>query len=400
MGILLTIKYSVYGTTLYPEVDYWRPIPELAPPENSTLTIMFITPLRIFYLKSSDDPVFGTDAADYSDGDKYPWYYKSDPRSRVLACIDKSQLCRGDECWSMNDEPAGLERPAAYWLMKLSLETSNVHDAIVRRLGTALVAQERVSQYTSTPLADNHWQSEAERLFSTSLARIQFNAYSIASGEDRVHEGRDGYIDKTPVEAAGKLCGMFKFKSASVKNVNFWAFLLLIVLPLPLSFVLSRDMRQVKAFLAILRNWLSHLLCCGSSARQNNQGGEQNNVAGGVGEAPPAQAEGEAPPVPAEEEAPNRAEDGAQAEAPDDRWAGIADGIGGDRVWEAAEDQGQGGQANGRLDDQGDGAEGRAPSEHNTPHRQVHRLMDDDEMLLIFWLIIVPIRACIRFWRD
>lgn len=113
--------------------------------------------------------------------------------------------------------------------MKLALGSSNIYDAIVRRLGTALIAQERVSQSLSRALGDGHWKSEAARLFATSLARIQFDALVIASGED---SDQEGYIDMAPDEA-GNLCGLFKFKSSSYKNLDLaWAILLGLLIPL------------------------------------------------------------------------------------------------------------------------------------------------------------------------
>lgn len=49
---------------------------------------MFISSLRLFFIDPSTDPVFPTDKAIDIDGDPSPWYYKSDPRYRVLICSD------------------------------------------------------------------------------------------------------------------------------------------------------------------------------------------------------------------------------------------------------------------------------------------------------------------------
>ncbi|GAB1311331.1 hypothetical protein MFIFM68171_01541 [Madurella fahalii] len=62
---------------------------------------MFISPLHILYLKPSADPIFVADKAFYYEGDPIPIYY-----------------------------------------------------SIAKRLGTALVAQDVISQYTSVPLSD------------------------------------------------------------------------------------------------------------------------------------------------------------------------------------------------------------------------------------------------------
>ncbi|KAM7196669.1 hypothetical protein V8F33_006009 [Rhypophila sp. PSN 637] len=244
----------LHGTSWDRKYDSWQPIPELTPPANTTITIMLISPLHIYYLKPSADPIFGADKKCYVEGYQQPFYCrKSDPKARLFACIDRHELCSpsGDRCWAMNDEEAELRTKAAlspsYWLMKLSLYSSSMYDSIVWRLGNALIAQERVAQFISTPLPDNHWVAEVERGFASSLARIQFDAWEISSGVGRQHEGDDGYVEYTPAEA-GDMCGLYKFKSTGYKNVDATAFfVLLFVVPLSLG-VLSRTVGQVSDF--------------------------------------------------------------------------------------------------------------------------------------------------------
>jgi hypothetical protein len=98
------------------------------------------------------------------------------------------------------------------------LENSNIYDLIKTRLGGGLVAQARVSQYQSQDLGDAFWRIEAERLFQTSLARIQYDAWAIGTGEDQARVRDDGYADDTPDEA-GNLCGILKFLSSDYRNV-------------------------------------------------------------------------------------------------------------------------------------------------------------------------------------
>ena len=101
--------------------------------------------------------------------------------------------------------------------MKWALENSNTYDSIKWRLGTALLAQESVSQSVSVPLSPYQWQLEASQLFATSLARVQYDAWKIATGED--HE-RPEYVEVTPDEAKGRLCGLYKFKTSDYTNIN------------------------------------------------------------------------------------------------------------------------------------------------------------------------------------
>lgn len=203
--------------------------------------------MHIYYNKPSNDPIFPATEPIYKPGEREPYFYNSNPRARPLACIDTTLLCSpdGNDCWSMRAPlPAHVQNTTAYWLMKWSLENSNTYDSIKFRLGTALLAQEKVGQARSRPLRDNHWEDEAEQLFATSLARAQFDAWSIASGEDRK---KPGYKDWTPDEGRGRLCGMYKFNSIGYVNVNLGAFIGLLF-TLPVTFLLSRETEKVKAF--------------------------------------------------------------------------------------------------------------------------------------------------------
>ncbi|QDS76627.1 hypothetical protein FKW77_007884 [Venturia effusa] len=48
-------KLATYTTSLFPELDYWHPIAEIAPPENSTLAVIFVNSLRVTYPRPSFD---------------------------------------------------------------------------------------------------------------------------------------------------------------------------------------------------------------------------------------------------------------------------------------------------------------------------------------------------------
>ncbi|CAF9939769.1 hypothetical protein IMSHALPRED_001625 [Imshaugia aleurites] len=137
--------------------------------------------------------------------------------------------------------PPDIPSSPDFWLMKWSLENSNTYDSIKWRLGTALLAQESVSQSVSIPLSPHQWQLEVSQLFATSLARIQYDAWEIATGEDR---GRPGYVEVTPDEAKGRLCRSYKFKSLDYTNVSLAGFVGLPLLAITI-FVLSWDARVV-----------------------------------------------------------------------------------------------------------------------------------------------------------
>ena len=197
--------------------------------------------MHIYHSKSTFDPIFHATEPRYFEDLREPYFYNSDPRATVLACVDTTELCSPDGkiCWPTNAAvPPDVSASPALWLTNLSLIHSNTYDSLKWRLGTALLAQEKVSQFVSRPLSDHHWQLEASHLFATSLARIQYDAWAIATGRDRE---RTGYVNTTnnyTPEAQGRLCGLYKFKTSDYTNINLVAFVGLIVLAFVI-FVLS-----------------------------------------------------------------------------------------------------------------------------------------------------------------
>lgn len=196
--------------------------------------------MHIYHVKPSFDPIFPAHEPRYFENFRKPYYFNADPRARALACVDTSELCSPDGtiCWSMTSPlPPDIQSSPEYWLMKWSLENSNTYDSIKWRLGTALLAQESVSQSVSIPLNPYQWQLEASQLFATSLARIQYDAWGIATGEDRE---RPGYVEVTPDEAKGRLCRLYKFRSLDLTNINLAGFVGVPLLAIAI-FVLSWD---------------------------------------------------------------------------------------------------------------------------------------------------------------
>lgn len=246
---MLTELTSVYTTSSTPTVDsYWNPRPELTHPQFSTLTLIFISSLRIFYKKWSDDPIFPADQEVYLEGERKPWFRNSDPRARPLACINYIEVCLGDgtTCWAMNDRlpldasNTTIRPPPDFWLMYASLLKTDIYNAIEKRLGRGLIAQSKVSQYFSDALEDHHWVKEVERFVATSHARTQINAWSIAKGEDSSREGKDRYTLITPKDPYGDLCGMFKYNPPNYASIRFVPFVL-ILSSFPIFLLLSRD---------------------------------------------------------------------------------------------------------------------------------------------------------------
>jgi hypothetical protein len=186
---------------------------------------MFLSSIHILHVTPNLDQIFRATTPYYDESSSQPYYYNSDPRARPLACIDTSELCSpdGKHCWSMK---SAAPKSAAFMLTELSLASSTIYDSIKSRLATALLAQESVGQYVSGPLDPRQWEVEAAQLFATSLARIQYDAWGIATAEDRE---RPGYVEDSPEWARGQLCDIYKFKiGVGYTNVNIIAYICIV----------------------------------------------------------------------------------------------------------------------------------------------------------------------------
>ncbi|KAH7397257.1 hypothetical protein BKA66DRAFT_546298 [Pyrenochaeta sp. MPI-SDFR-AT-0127] len=226
----------------------WEPHPHLTHPKYSTVTIIFISSLRILYDEHSDDPIFPADEEWDLHGDRKPWFRNSDPRARPLACINTIEVCTGDgsTCWNLyepTNNATAIDDTPEFILLYSALFKTDIYYSLAKRQGRALLAQKKVSQYFSTALGSDPWVAEVENWVKISLARTSINAWSVASGEDSVHAGKDGFIEKT--KGYGELCGRYKYNPPGYQSLHFVP-LMLVVACLPLTWFLSWDWKPIE----------------------------------------------------------------------------------------------------------------------------------------------------------
>lgn len=194
--------------------SYWYPIEGLMPSKpGASVTLIFVSSHRLWHYELSNDPVFPARSWTPSNPG---WYYNGDRKARPMICVDTTEVCAHGKCLSMD---ANMTTNHAWWLMKLSLERSNTREVLKHRLGAGLLAQQKISGYFTRGLDPQQWRVEARNFFATSLARIQWDLWSIATGED---VGVTGYRDYTPDEAKGRICNLYKFQKRGYVNVH-WA---------------------------------------------------------------------------------------------------------------------------------------------------------------------------------
>lgn len=115
-------------------------------------------------------------------------------------------------------------------MLIIALMRSNVCNSIFLRGGSALDANSKVpfspALPISIPLAPDQWKVEARALFETSLARIQIDLKDHMRGAAANENGFANHIDSAFMD----MCASYKFRAAGWRNVNAWAFRLLLLL--------------------------------------------------------------------------------------------------------------------------------------------------------------------------
>lgn len=221
--------------------NYWQPVAGLYPRRelntNSmpySLTLMFINTCRIFYEYDSHDAIFPADR---------PWcpsgktnctdlWVNNDSRARPLACFDWVEVC--DEAGDCSpSHTRSMEDDENVTLAKLAANTSITFDAITYRGASGLRAQEKIKDDTSLPLSESptQWIEESRALFSTSLARIQYDVLDFANGV-----GRDKgpmYELKNPESSRSALCKGVVFKlPKDYDNISLLPTMAILIVPL------------------------------------------------------------------------------------------------------------------------------------------------------------------------
>ncbi|RMZ86720.1 hypothetical protein DV736_g6049, partial [Chaetothyriales sp. CBS 134916] len=228
---------------------YWTPIPQLTPPDNTYLTLMFIVSCHILYRATwNEDYIFPSPKRD-------PCYaglfVNPDPRPHPLACIDEVEVCTDNDkssCSPVVNSARDSKDGYGHEFARLALKHSKTYDTIQYRMGTALLAQVNIWQFRSRPLCGpshdrckyTQWILEAQALFETSLARLQFDALDIAMG---LHsdEGEPYHQDTAKWAQQGELCGMFKIRlQQGFRNINLLLSAIFYLITLVIVVVLHR----------------------------------------------------------------------------------------------------------------------------------------------------------------
>ncbi|KUJ14512.1 uncharacterized protein LY89DRAFT_784443 [Mollisia scopiformis] len=191
-----------YSTSIH----WWDPIAPQSPfhPLDEftagpyPVTLNFISSHAIYYHNFRNDSVFPAQTkARFADG--YPGpdlYYNNSTRAGVLGCVDQYQICESinGPCSAGSTQFTGSE---------------------------ALDAQSKLNHMLSMQLADEQWKVEAEKMFQTSLARMQINLFDFVRG---TAAGYPGAYNTLPPEHRG-MCAMVEIPTVGWRNVNLVGFL-------------------------------------------------------------------------------------------------------------------------------------------------------------------------------
>jgi hypothetical protein len=195
------------------------------------VTLIFISSHSILYPQYRADPVFPAREKDkFPPGYTGPTYYiNNSTRAGVLGCVDKYQICERltGPCWSNNNissipqaskNRTATEEENVATLLILALDYSTSCGSVQFRQAEALDAQLKIAHIQSLPLAERQWEVEAEKMFQTSLARMQSNIYDIARGTASNFEGYQNILDPN----YRGICELVQIPTPGHTNINFW----------------------------------------------------------------------------------------------------------------------------------------------------------------------------------
>lgn len=182
---------------------------------DDTVTLVFIaSDTEIPHSHPRSDPVFPADVKiDLDTEDRWfrgnistAWIYNS-TRAGVMACAESFRICSPShaQCWgkkdirenfSRNGRAAGVSRHStvpssglsklqrqAFYLTTAALKYSTAFDAMRYRRGQFLDANRHIGAASVLKLPKEQWKVEAQKLFNTSLARMQLDLHDLAWGK-------------------------------------------------------------------------------------------------------------------------------------------------------------------------------------------------------------------------
>lgn len=214
-------------------MNYWEPIPAFSAPQYDITTLLLIQSQNNYHRSISTDPIFPA-TSPLDPPRSIPLYVNDDPIATVLACVDQVSVCThdGTTCWTDLNHPiqeinSHLEK-TGYYMLNIALMHSNVCNGIYLRGGSALDAESKMPTSLdlpiSIPLAPDQWKVEARALFKSSLARIQIDLKDHMRSAAANENGYANHIDS----AFSDMCANYKFRAVGWRNVNAWAFRLLL----------------------------------------------------------------------------------------------------------------------------------------------------------------------------
>jgi hypothetical protein len=220
--------YSIHCSEPNSPNGAFTPLPEFTAGPYP-VTLMFISSHSILYPHFRLDPVFPAQSrAKFPLGyEGSPKYFHNSTRATVLGCVDQYRICKDTSgpCWTNENitsiPQAPKNRPSTaeenvVKLLLMALDFSSACGSTQFRGAEALDAQSKISHMQSQDLASEQWQVEVEKIFQTSLARIQLNAYDIVRGTAAAF---DGYHDTLPAGYRG-ICSLVAIQTAGWQNLN------------------------------------------------------------------------------------------------------------------------------------------------------------------------------------
>ncbi|KAE9367943.1 hypothetical protein N431DRAFT_445015 [Stipitochalara longipes BDJ] len=173
------------------------------------VTISFISSHAIFYPRFREDPVFPA-----RQEARFPLKDGELTLTAESPCWDNGNVT---SIFDGSDGGKATEEENIALLLLLALDYSTACGSTQFRGAEALDAQAKIAHMRSLPLAEKQWEVETEKMFQTSLARMQLNVFNVVRG---TASNFDGYTDILPEKYRG-ICKLVKIPTIGWRNINF-----------------------------------------------------------------------------------------------------------------------------------------------------------------------------------
>jgi hypothetical protein len=205
---------------------------------SGSVTIWFVRNINVLHVHPSDDPIFpALDTSQFRTSEGNPLYSNNLERSTVLACADTNEIRHPTTgaIWFPSFQNSSVLNSAEWHPASIMNSAVFIREALLNaeRFSNRHTADDahweaikKLTALFSSTIDREQWKTEARKMFTIKLARLQLEIFGIGQGA-----GHDlPYTKNTLFELGFDGCGKIKYRSQGWQNVNIFGLVSLLLL--------------------------------------------------------------------------------------------------------------------------------------------------------------------------